>query len=91
MIEVEPAAAQSEVTPRSVVEAARSGDESAWRAIFDLQYPRLYRFFRSRVSAHHQAEDLASSTVLQAFRSSLRHPRPTVKTNQAATTQCQSR
>ena len=69
VIELEPSRAQSEVSPRSVVEAARSGDESAWRAIFDLQYPRLYRFFRSRVSAHHQAEDLASSTILQAFRS----------------------
>ena len=52
-----------------VVRAARTGDESAWRAIFDLQYPRLYRFFRSRVAAHQQAEDLASNTLLQAFRS----------------------
>lgn len=57
------------MSSRSVVEAARSGDESAWRAIFDLQYPRLFRFFRSRVPAPHQAEDLASSTLLQAFRS----------------------
>ena len=69
MIGVERSNAPSEVSPRSVVEAARSGDEPAWRAIFDLQYPRLYRFFRSRVPAHHQAEDLASSTLLQAFRS----------------------
>ena len=63
----EPAA--SDVTPRDVVEAARDGDEAAWREIFDLQYPRLFRFFRSRVALHHQAEDLASSTLLQAFRS----------------------
>jgi RNA polymerase sigma-70 factor (ECF subfamily) len=52
-----------------LVESARAGDEAAWRAIFDLQYPKLYRFFRSRVAAHQQAEDLASNTLLQAFRS----------------------
>ena len=57
------------VTPPAVVDAARAGDEVAWREVFDLQYPRLYRFFRSRVPNHHQAEDLASSTLLQAFRS----------------------
>jgi RNA polymerase sigma-70 factor (ECF subfamily) len=68
-IEVDAVRSPSEASPRSVVESARRGDEAAWRAIFDLQYPRLYRFFRSRVAAHHQAEDLASSTLLQAFRS----------------------
>ena len=57
------------VTPPTVVDGARRGDEDAWREVFDLQFPRLYRFFRSRVPHHQQAEDLASSTLLQAFRS----------------------
>jgi RNA polymerase sigma-70 factor, ECF subfamily len=56
-------------TPREVVELARLGDERAWRQIFDLHYVRIYRFFRSRVSTHQQAEDLASNVLLEAFRS----------------------
>jgi RNA polymerase sigma-70 factor, ECF subfamily len=53
----------------ATVEAARRGDESAWREIFDQQYVRVYRFFRSRVATHQLAEDLASTVFLEAFRS----------------------
>lgn len=56
-------------TPVDVVAAARAGDESAWETLFDLHYPRLYRFFRARLSSNEQAEDLASNVFLEAFRS----------------------
>jgi len=52
-----------------VVEAARRGSEDAWRDLFDACYPRLYRFFRVRVSGDETAEDLASAVFLEAFRS----------------------
>jgi len=52
-----------------IVEAARAGDEHAWREIFDACYQRLYRFFRARVSSEETAEDLASAVFLEAFRS----------------------
>lgn len=56
-------------TPVEVVAAARAGDEAAWETLFDLHYPRLYRFFRARMSSNEQAEDLSSNVFLEAFRS----------------------
>lgn len=50
------------------VAAARAGSEDAWRELFDEHYPRLYRFFRSRVSTEQAADDLASETFLEAYR-----------------------
>jgi RNA polymerase sigma-70 factor (ECF subfamily) len=52
-----------------IVEAARRGSEDAWRDLFDACYPRVYRFFRARVSSEEAAEDLASGVFLEAFRS----------------------
>ena len=56
-------------TPRDLVAAAQCGDEGAWGVLFDQHYPRLYRFFYTRVPSPQQAEDLASEVFLQAFRS----------------------
>ena len=53
---------------RRVVERARSGDESAWRELFDEHYPRLFKFFRSRVDSDATAEDLAAETFTEAVR-----------------------
>ena len=53
---------------RRVVERARSGDESAWRELFDEYYPRLFKFFRSRVDSEATAEDLAAETFTEAVR-----------------------
>ena len=53
---------------RRVVERARSGDESAWRELFDEHYPRLFKFFRSRVDNDATAEDLAAETFTEAVR-----------------------
>jgi RNA polymerase sigma-70 factor (ECF subfamily) len=51
------------------MQLANAGDEAAWAVVFDAYYPRLYRLFRSRMARHDQAEDLASSEMLEAFRS----------------------
>lgn len=53
---------------RHTVEHARTGDESAWRELFDEHYPKLLRFFRSRVSSNAIAEDLAAETFADAYR-----------------------
>jgi DNA-directed RNA polymerase specialized sigma24 family protein len=51
------------------VERARLGDERAWEELFTEHYARVYRFFRARVADAEQAEELAVSVFLQAFRS----------------------
>jgi RNA polymerase sigma factor (sigma-70 family) len=53
---------------RELIERAAAGDEAAWQELFGQHYVRLYRFFRSRVPTHQQAEDLASDVFLEAFR-----------------------
>ena len=45
------------------------GSDAAWREIFDAHYVKIYRFFRSRVATHQQAEDLSADVFLEAFRS----------------------
>ena len=52
---------------RETVEAARAGSEAAWQELFDTQYPRLLRYFRSRVPSLETAEDLASETFADAY------------------------
>jgi len=53
---------------RQTVERARAGDEAAWRELFDEHYPRLFKFFRSRVDSDATAEDLAAETFTEAVR-----------------------
>lgn len=66
-------AASAHADPRSIspelIAAARRGDELAWATIFDLLYPRIFRFFRARLGGLQQAEDLASNVFMEAFRS----------------------
>lgn len=50
-------------------EVARNGDVRAWETLFDINYPKLYRFFRSRVPTGEDAEDLAGEVFLEAYRS----------------------
>jgi RNA polymerase sigma-70 factor (ECF subfamily) len=54
--------------PRELIQRAAAGDDAAWQELFGQHYARLYRFFRSRVPTHQQAEDLASDVFLEAFR-----------------------
>ena len=65
--EAEPGADPSD--PSDLVGRAASGSDAAWQELFERYYSRLYRFFRSRVATHQQAEDLASDVFLEAFRS----------------------
>jgi len=53
---------------QQAVERARAGDDSAWHELFDEHYPRLFKFFRSRVDSDATAEDLASETFTEAVR-----------------------
>lgn len=53
---------------RRTVDRARTGDETAWRDLFDEHYPRLFKFFRSRVDNDATAEDLAAETFSEAVR-----------------------
>jgi RNA polymerase sigma-70 factor (ECF subfamily) len=57
------------VPEQDLIRRAATGEEEAWRCLFDAHYPRLYRFFRARVAGHEQAEDLASQVFMDAFRS----------------------
>jgi len=63
------AARQPYESDRDRVERARGGDQEAWTALFDEHYPRLIRYFRSRVTPSSAAEDLAAETFVEAYRS----------------------
>lgn len=47
------------------VERARSGDEVAFAALYDVFAPRIYRFFLFRVSVTDAAEDLTQRVFLK--------------------------
>jgi RNA polymerase sigma-70 factor, ECF subfamily len=51
------------------VEAARAGHAEAWEELFDAHYPKLYRYFRSRLGSPESAEDLAAEVFVEAYRS----------------------
>jgi RNA polymerase sigma-70 factor (ECF subfamily) len=53
---------------RQRVAAAQSGDEQAWRELFDEFYPRLYGFMRARGCDRETAEDLAAEVFVDALR-----------------------
>jgi len=55
-------------TPQQpALQALRADDESAWSVLFDVHYPRVYRFFRSRVTTDATAEALALEVFLEAY------------------------
>lgn len=53
------------VNTQDLVERARSGDGAAFAALYDVFAPRVYRFFRFRVSAAEAAEDLTQRVFLK--------------------------
>lgn len=61
-------AQQTGITSRQTVEAARAGDEDAWRILFEQHFTRLARFFRWRVASDEVAEDLAAEVFADAYR-----------------------
>ena len=56
------------ITSRQTVEAARAGDEDAWRVLFEQHFTKLARFFRWRVASDEVAEDLAAEVFADAYR-----------------------
>ena len=48
-----------------LVERAQSGDGAAFAALYDVFAPRIYRFFRFRVSTAESAEDLTQRVFLK--------------------------
>jgi RNA polymerase sigma-70 factor (ECF subfamily) len=54
---------------RSLVEAARAGDETAWSKLFDAHFHSLYVYALTRVHNHHVAEELAAQVFEEATRS----------------------
>ena len=56
------------LTDRRTVEAAKAGDEDAWRVLFDGHFAKVTRFFRWRVASETVAEDLAAEVFADAYR-----------------------
>src|SRR5262245_23870720 len=50
-------------------------DQVDWRAVYDREMPRVYNFFRYRVSDGPQAEDLTAATFERAWRTRHRYRR----------------
>lgn len=50
---------------QKLVQRAQSGDSAAFAALYDVFAPRVYRFFRFRVSAADAAEDLTQRVFLK--------------------------
>jgi RNA polymerase sigma-70 factor (ECF subfamily) len=55
----------SEDEIQNLVERAQGGDGAAFAALYDVFAPRVYRFFRFRVSAAEAAEDLTQRVFLK--------------------------
>jgi RNA polymerase sigma-70 factor (ECF subfamily) len=51
-----------------LVAAARAGDQRAWRALFRLFQPLVWRLVLARVRRYDQAADLVQEVFLRAFR-----------------------
>lgn len=45
----------------------KNGDQKAFRAFFDMHYPALYRFMRSRGMSHDEAEDLVQKAFVMIW------------------------
>ena len=52
---------------RNLVERAKSGDQSAFRAIMEQNNRRLYRVARAVMKDDTEAEDVVQETYLRAF------------------------
>ena len=49
----------------ALVDRARNGDAAAYGALYDVYAPRVFRFFRFRVSSYETAEDLMQRVFLK--------------------------
>ena len=53
--------------PAGVFNKAQSGDQAAFGQVYNLFFPKIYRFIYFRVSHKETAEDLAEDVFLKAF------------------------
>jgi RNA polymerase sigma-70 factor (ECF subfamily) len=52
-----------------LVERAVRGDDQAFRELFEIYFPRLFRFALRRVADEDAADDIVQSTLIKAMRS----------------------
>lgn len=52
---------------RSIVDAARTGDEAALAELYNLYFPRVYRYILARVGNPYDAEDLTEEVFLRVL------------------------
>ena len=53
--------------PDDLIEAARRGDERAWRRLVELLYPRVAGIIRNHLRRHADHEDVAQEVFLKIF------------------------
>lgn len=56
------------MTEQELVEKIQSGDEQAFRFLYDHYSPMVYRYIRFRVSSDGDAEDLTAEVFVRAWR-----------------------
>ena len=54
---------------RSLAARAVRGDDQAFNELFEIYFPRLFRFALRRVADENVAEDIVQSTLIKAMRS----------------------
>ena len=54
---------------RTLAERALRGDDKAFNELFEIYFPRLFRFALRRVADEAEAEDIVQSTLIKAMRS----------------------
>jgi RNA polymerase sigma-70 factor (ECF subfamily) len=52
---------------RAIVDAARAGDESALAELYNLYFPRVYRYILARMGNPYDAEDLTEEVFLRVL------------------------
>ncbi len=52
---------------RAIVDAARAGDEAALAELYNLYFPRVYRYILARVGNTYDAEDLTEEVFLRVL------------------------
>ncbi len=56
---------------RAIVDAARAGDEGALAELYNLYYPRVYRYILARMGNPYDAEDLTEEVFLRVLQNLL--------------------
>ena len=67
---------RAEVERQAMSRFAATGSDADFRALFEMLYPAIYRYFRHRQQPHREAEELAQNVMVAVHRHavSLRDP-----------------